>query len=380
MGRPAAAAVGSGGQDTSAARQPPRFSPDGACRYHRLSVSLHPLDDRPVFLFPWEGVTLVGTTDVDYDSSLDEEPGITAVEVSYLMTAVEARYPLAGIELDDVISTFAGVRPVIGSGKENPSEESRDHVIWEEEGLLTVTGGKLTTFRLVALEVLEKARHMIDLPEVNEDMPMLDAVDVDLAWGKDLSAAVQRRLLGRHGMDTPALLAAAEHGELEAIPGTPVLWAELRWAARAEGVVHLDDLLLRRVRLGLLVPHGARTHLSRIRAICQTELGWDDAQWAAEETAYLALYDCCYALPLKSTIPDWHLQVARVQQERAKDELEPSATEQDTKPAWPGSFFGRVGHNIGLLGHAEKGPLCIIFLNLVHWLDEKIRSSDRNWP
>ncbi len=298
----------------------------------RLPVSqavsfLHPLDGRPVFLFPWEGVTLVGTTDADYNSSLDEEPGITAVEVAYLMAAVEARYPLAGVELDDIISTFAGVRPVIGSGKENPSEESRDHVIWEEKGLLTVTGGKLTTFRLVALEVLEKARRMTDIPEVNGNMPMLDAVDVDLSLGKDLAKPARRRLLGRYGMDAPALLAAAEQGELVAIPGTPILWAELRWAARAEGVVHLDDLLLRRLRLGLLVPHGARLYLSRIRAICQPELGWDDAKWAAEETAYLALCDCCYALPPRSTIPDWRAQLARVQLERAEiepDQLPPS--------------------------------------------------------
>ncbi len=292
----------------------------------RLPVSqavsfLHPFDGRPVFLFPWEGVTLVGTTDVDYDSPLDEEPGITGGEVAYLMAAVEARYPMLGINLDDIICTFAGVRPVIGSGKENPSEESRDHVIWEEDGLLTVTGGKLTTFRLVALEVLRKARRFTDLPEANKDMPMLDAVDTKLENVEDLEIPVQRRLLGRYGADAPALLAAAQPGELESIPGTPFLWAELRWAARAEGVVHLDDLLLRRVRLGLMVQHGARSHLARIRSICQAELGWDDAQWEVEEEAYLAIWDCCYALPSRSTIPDWRLQLEKTRQERALAEL-----------------------------------------------------------
>ena len=292
----------------------------------RLPVSqavsfLHPIDGRPVFLFPWEGVTLVGTTDVDYNNSLDEEPGITAAEVAYLMAAVEARYPMLGIDLDDIISTFAGVRPVIGSGKENPSEESRDHVIWEEDGLLTVTGGKLTTFRLVALEVLGKARRVTDLPEAHKDMPMLDAVDIELENVKDLAKSVQRRLLGRYGADAPALLAAAQPGEIESIPSTLILWAELRWAARAEGVVHLDDLLLRRVRLGLMVQHGARSHLSRIRSICQAELGWDDAHWEAEEEAYLAIWECCYALPSRSTVPDWHLQLDKVRQERATAEL-----------------------------------------------------------
>jgi len=277
---------------------------------------LHPFDGRPVFLFPWESVTLVGTTDVDFNSPLDEEPNITAEEVAYLMAAVEAKYPMVGITLEDIIASFAGVRPVIGTGKENPSEESRDHVIWEKDGLLTVTGGKLTTFRLVALEVLDRARrHLIDWPEANKKMPMLDTVGIDLAGAEDLDTQTQRRLLGRYGADAPALLASAHPGETESVPGTSVLWVELRWAARAEGVVHLDDLLLRRVRLGLLVQYGGREHFKRIRSICQPELAWDDSRWEAEEAAYLALWHRCYALPDKSTIPDWRVQLEKAQLE-----------------------------------------------------------------
>jgi glycerol-3-phosphate dehydrogenase len=326
----------------------------------RLPVSqavsfLHPIDGRPVFLFPWEGVTLVGTTDVDYDSPLDEEPGITGGEVAYLMAAVEARYPMLGIDLDDIISTFAGVRPVIGSGKENPSEESRDHVIWEEDGLLTVTGGKLTTFRLVALEVLGKVRRVTDLPEANRDMPMLDAVDIELANVKDLAKPVQRRLLGRYGADAPALLATAQPGEIEPIPGTPILWAELRWAARAEGVVHLDDLLLRRVRLGLMVQHGARSHLSRIRSICQAELGWDDAHWEAEEEAYLAIWDCCYTLPSRSAIPDWRLQLEKTRQERALAELVHKPRSNKPRSLGVAAFLAALAFLLALLIARRRG-------------------------
>jgi glycerol-3-phosphate dehydrogenase len=69
----------------------------------------------------------------------------------------------------------------------------------------------------------------------------------------------------------------------------------LRWAARAEGVVHLDDLLLRRVRLGLLLPHGGVTHLDRIRSIAQPELGWSDERWAQEMSDYTALWNRCYS-------------------------------------------------------------------------------------
>jgi glycerol-3-phosphate dehydrogenase len=279
---------------------------------------LHPLDRRPVFIFPWEGITLVGTTDVDHDQPLDEEPRISPQEVAYLMAAVESQFPSLGLTLDDVISTFAGVRPVIGSGKADPSKEARDHVVWQENGLLTVTGGKLTTFRLIALDALGAVRDRLpELPPLDDQVPVLNTVDTDLPMKGHLEEAARRRLLGRYGADAPALVAAAQDGELETIPGTQTLWAELRWAARAEGVVHLDDLLLRRVRLGHLLPEGGRALLPRIRAICQPELDWDDARWAAAEAAYLALWHEAYGLPAREAIPDWRAAVAAARVERA---------------------------------------------------------------
>ena len=88
---------------------------------------------------------------------MDDEPSISPDEVAYLMAAVESQFPALALTLADVVSTYAGVRPVIGTGKADPSKESRDHVVWEESGLLTVTGGKLTTFRRIALDALKTA-------------------------------------------------------------------------------------------------------------------------------------------------------------------------------------------------------------------------------
>ena len=122
--------------------------------------------------------------------------------------------------------------------------------------------------------------------------------------------ATGQRLWGRYGADAPALVAAARPGELETIPGTPYLWAELRWAARAEGVVHLDDLLLRRVRLGLLLPAGGRQYRERIGALCRKELGWDEARWEAAWEAYERLWQRCYSLPPAEAIPDWQTLLA----------------------------------------------------------------------
>lgn len=277
----------------------------------------HPVDRRPVFIFPWDGITLVGTTDVDHEQPLDCEPCISPDEVAYLMAAVECQFPSLGITLEDIVSAYAGVRPVIGSGKDDPSHESRDHVIWEEDGLLTVTGGKLTTFRLIALDTLKAIRHRFpDLPDLEDDIPVLDPVDVDLPAAHTLDDATRRRLLGRYAANAPALVAAAKPGELEPIPGTQILWAELRWAARAEGVVHLDDLLLRRVRLGLLLPGGGSALLPAFQAICQPELGWDDARWDTEQAAYLELCRRCYNIPEPQTIPNWKTMLVITKAER----------------------------------------------------------------
>jgi glycerol-3-phosphate dehydrogenase len=140
---------------------------------------------------------------------------------------------------------------------------------------------------------------------------VLDAVDEGVIdAGAGLDRTVRRRLLGRYGAHAGALVRAAQPGELEPIPDVGALWAELRWAARAEAVVHLDDLLLRRVRLGLLLPHGGQALLPRIRAICQPELGWDDATWQAEEEAYLALWQQHYSLPEPAAVPNWHVMLA----------------------------------------------------------------------
>lgn len=272
---------------------------------------LHPLDRRPVFIFPWEGITIVGTTDIDHDLNLTEEPVISAEEVAYLMAAVEGQFPSLDLTLNDVISTFSGVRPVIGTGKIDPSRESRDHVVWEENGLLTVTGGKLTTFRLIALDTLKAVRYRFsDLALLDNSMAVLNPVNVDLPGTGHLSKEIRGRLLGRYAANAPALVAAAKPDEMKLIPGTKILWAELRWAARAEGVVHLEDLLLRRVRLGLFLPQGGAALLPKIRAICQPELNWDDTFWEKEEAAYLALWQRCYSLPERDSIPNWRERLA----------------------------------------------------------------------
>jgi glycerol-3-phosphate dehydrogenase len=266
--------------------------------WHKLPLTqavnfLHPIDNRPVFAFPWEGVTLVGTTDVDHGAEVQTDPHLTEQEFDYLMMGALYAFRPAGLHLRDVQATFSGIRPVVDTGQSDPSKESRESVMWDERGLLTIAGGKLTTFRLMALAALRAVRKRLPHhPRFSTKQRMLDPIDTALI--ADLDPDVALRLFGRYGTDTPDLLHAAQPDELQSIDGTPALWAELRWAARAEGIVHLDDLLLRRVRLGLLLPQGGVGHLDRIRSIVQPELGWSDERWAQEVSDYTSLWNRCY--------------------------------------------------------------------------------------
>ena len=256
---------------------------------------LHPLDGRPVFVFPWEGVILAGTTDVDHDEALAREGRITRAEFEYLLAALQAQFPQQGLRDTDVVATFASVRPVADSGT-GPAQERREHLLWSEPGMISVAGGKLTTFRSIALDVLRQAALQLPGWQLRSDRaPVFARVAVPARH--DLPAGILRRLAGRHGVHVKSLLKAAQAGELEPVPGTQTLWAELRWAARAEQVHRLDDLMLRRTRLGLQLADGGSQMLARIRAICQPELGWSDEHWEREVGVYLKAWRPQYGVP-----------------------------------------------------------------------------------
>lgn len=275
----------------------------------------HPIDKRPVFAFPWEGVTVVGTTDLDHNQPLNKEPYISPDEVAYLMAGICINFPSLNLTLDDVIASYAGVRPVIGTGKADPSKESRDHVLWDESGLLTVTGGKLTTYRVIALDTLEAIHAQFpDLVMPDRDTPPLMSIESILPEKANVLSINQRqRLIGRYGVHASTLINYAHEDELSRIQGTQTLWAELRWASHAESITHLDDLLLRRTRLGLLLKQGGKAHLPRIKTICQAELAWDDATWEVEEARYLELWQKHYYLPDSELISDWNTLLDQAQ-------------------------------------------------------------------
>jgi glycerol-3-phosphate dehydrogenase len=249
---------------------------------------LHPKDNRAMFVIPWEGTTMIGTTDIDQDPALDaghNEPFASQDEINYILDASAFLFPGLGLTHGDVISSFSGLRPIIKGGADTPGKESRAHALWEENGLITITGGKYTTFRIMsrqALAAVLKALGRLPMVKNKRIFPRLPSVSAP-----NIDPATLAYLLGRYGNDTAELIKTAGAGELERIGSLPNVWAELRWAAREEGVVHLADLLLRRVRIGMLLPGGAEDQLARVRRAVQAELGWSDEKWKQESAAYL---------------------------------------------------------------------------------------------
>jgi glycerol-3-phosphate dehydrogenase len=260
---------------------------------------LHPIDHRPVFTFPWEGVTIIGTTDVDHGQDIKAEPGISEAETEYLLKAIRHTFPEQDLGLEDLRSTFSGIRAVIDTNKKDPSKESREHILWYENGMLTITGGKLTTFRLMAVTTLRylKKKCSIDF-EFDADRPILDTPDPMTLADSGIENPVRVRLLGRFGREASTFIEVSRSEELDSIELTPTLWAEIRWAARNEGVIHLDDLLFRRTRLGLTLPEGGLPWMEEIKAIAQPELGWDDVRWGQEFQDYLDRYASNYSARL----------------------------------------------------------------------------------
>ncbi len=258
---------------------------------------MHPRDNRAMFAIPWEGATILGTTDIDHPREWEQvEPFTTPEESAYILEALAHTFPQAEVGQADVLSSFSGLRPLVcPQGPAHPSAVSRRHVVWDEHGLITITGGKLTTFRIMALAALQAAlKYLPETPRRRPNKPLFAPGELPDSLPQ-LPPEHLRYLAGRYGADTPRLLASADPAELTPVASLRGLWAELRWAARACSVVHLDDLLLRRVRLGLLLPRGGADHLARIRQIVQPELGWDDQRWQAEERAYLRTWRRYYA-------------------------------------------------------------------------------------
>jgi glycerol-3-phosphate dehydrogenase len=243
---------------------------------------------RTIFALPWLGSTLVGTTDNDYEADGLDHVRPAVEDVDYLLEATNAFF---GVELghDDVTGAYAGVRPLISTGDPKKSVDiSRKAELYEtSSGMITITGGKLTTFRRMAKMAVDRLveREARDAPCRTHEIPLGQAIDPgELPRVEGVPAEAYARLAARYGHAARDVLAvAAERGELAQpiVAGGPAdLLAEAVHGARAEQARSVGDTLLRRTRVALLAAREATdgAAAARVAQAMAPELGWDDAE------------------------------------------------------------------------------------------------------
>jgi len=254
----------------------------------------HPKDKRPVQIYPWQNTTIVGTTDVEHKHDLNVEPNISQSEFDYLIACVKHQFENIKIKDLDLISTFSGVRPVVTQGGGiDPSKEKRDHSIWQDKGVINIAGGKLTTFRVIAKQVIETACRLLNKHFNNYHFSAFDE-QVSLIEN-NLSKQISDRLTGNYGRLVNQFITESNSELIKPISYSLTLWAEVLWSIKHEQVMHLDDLLLRRTRIGNVLPNGAIAYLSEIKPWCIKYLKWDDNKWLEELKRYSDIYNTHYS-------------------------------------------------------------------------------------
>ena len=264
----------------------------------RAAVTFEAEDARQLFVVPWGGVALLGTTD-SWSDEIDA-PQVTIEEVHYLLDAANAAFPGLALNTNDIRSVYAGVRPLVAVPGESspPSGVSREHrVSSDPSGLLSVSGGKLTTHRAMGESVMARVLKTLGLRRrplrsptrwlpLREDAAGWESLAEHLAARFELDGRVADQLARTCGMDVEALVAAAPGTEREPLGGSCHSLVELRWRARHECAVTLCDLLERRTRICLRAEGQGLPELAHIAAVAAEELGWDDVQRSEEAAAY----------------------------------------------------------------------------------------------
>lgn len=272
-------------------------------------------EKRFYFVVPWEGRVNIGTTDTDYHGDKDA-PGAFEAEALQILAAVNAYFPTAQLELSDVISAWAGLRPLISSGntKQSTTAVSRKEEIFaDDDGLISLAGGKLTTYRLMAERGIDLAAEQLQerFGRTTKKSRTADLVigggllkphesearAQQLAQAENLPLATAQHLLHSYGSDYERLLELMRENESlrePLLPDLPNVAAEVVYAVRAELALTIADVLTRRTRIAML---GAALHcVDKVADVMGHELGWDAAQKAQQKVAFQAEYNREYLI------------------------------------------------------------------------------------
>jgi glycerol-3-phosphate dehydrogenase len=246
-----------------------------------------PDDDRTVFVVPWDRYTYVGTTDTEHEGSIDD-PRCTDDDVAYLLRTLNSSLARP-VARRDIVGAWAGLRPLVSGGAPNATTKdlSRRHVVdISPTGLITVTGGKLTTYRRMARDAID---HVVRALGLHGHRCLTDRVDLVGAMSLDTTRELPH-LESRFGREAAVVRAIATADELDRplIPSLPYLRAEVVFAARYEMARTVDDVLSRRTRARIFARDSSADAAPDVAALLGAELGLSSQEQHAQVTAYRA--------------------------------------------------------------------------------------------
>ncbi len=269
-----------------------------------------------LFMIPWGAFWIIGTTDTPWDLGL-AHPAASATDIAYILERVNGVLD-EPIGVEDIVGVYAGLRPLLTGETDATSKLSREHAVAvRAPGLITVAGGKYTTYRVMAADTVDVAAEQMGItPRASRtaETPLLGAAghEATAAAAARLGAEVGidarevQRMVGRYGSATEDLidLMRGDPGLAKPVVGAPgYLRAELRYAASHEGALHLDDVLTRRTRISIETEDRGLTAAREAADIIGEVLGWSDAATARE----LEHYDARVAAERESQrMPDDH--------------------------------------------------------------------------
>jgi glycerol-3-phosphate dehydrogenase len=262
-----------------------------------------------MFVLPWGDLSYIGTTDTDADASPDAVR-VTAHDVTYLLRSANAAFPNAHLAPNDVVSVWVGLRPLLGQDPgASPAQVSREHrVVESAQGLITIAGGKLTTYRVMARDVVDRVAarlHELDgrpvAPRAPTDrlpLPGGDAAELDVlqetARARGVSDATARHLVASYGSEMAAVLNLVDRdrslGEPVAL-GRPEIWAEVAHAVEREMALRVQDVLVRRLHLFYEFDQQGTAVAAPVAQRMKKLLGWDEIREAEELVDYFKLVE-----------------------------------------------------------------------------------------
>jgi glycerol-3-phosphate dehydrogenase len=273
-----------------------------------------------LFFIPWGEHWIVGTTDTDFSGDR-AEPVSTEEDIEYILAAAN-RVLARPLTRADVVAVYAGLRPLVdpaaGNGAKPTTKLSREHVVdTPVPGLASIAGGKFTTYRLMARDVVDAAVADFGRPvpgSVTDQVPLLGAdglAAVQPAAGRlaedyGVPRAAVEHLLGRYGtLATEVLELVKGDAALgqPLTPGHPYLRAEVAYAVSHEGALHVEDVLMRRTRLFIESADSGVSAAAEVAVIMGRLLGWSRRRRAAETRRYLDLVAAERAQPAMESVP-----------------------------------------------------------------------------